>query len=166
MGFLEDIEAAKKQLAGGAAVNLPEVNASLHPDPPSSTLKAEMNAQVLKALPPDAPRPDAVPAPEPTTKRGPGRPKKVVAADDNEIPDSSRTWAPKASHQPAATKTIGLGLKIGLPEYSSAEAYVELTGTDEEKMVSDIEAMLMRRLERAITTFQKALELKKAKVTP
>lgn len=165
MSFLDDLAALRKT---EAAVTIPEV------------------AAPLKALPPDAPPPDAVPtapaspppaAPE-VKKRG--RPKKLIQdapTEEQEIPDGR----PAVKYLPSPTvpeqrspgaplnanvgagklKSLRLGLTIGLPEYSSAHVFVEMEGSDEEKMSEEIHAMITRRMEKIIPAYNKALELKK-----
>jgi hypothetical protein len=174
MGFLDEIEKAKKELA---AVSLPEVNAS------TKSINA-VEAQQYKALPPDAPPPDATPtAPEATlTPPGPvpeapavkrrGRPSKADLEARNKValeetPDgrppvvySTKPTPPVLDAVPAL-KTMRLGLKIGLPEYSSAEAAFEMVGTDEEKMASALENMIMRRLSALLAKFGEALDIKR-----
>lgn len=95
----------------------------------------------VRALPPDAPASDIVPDPTPT-------------------PPSARKKA-----KPSATriKSIRLGLKVGMPEYSSVEASVEVEGSDEEAMADEAKKALMRRLEALVPAYMEALELKKAK---
>lgn len=146
MSFLDDLAAAKKEMA---AVPIPEVAA------PS------------KALPPDSPAPDAVPtAPAPTPPKAKrGRPVKATAAvEDREIPDGRPSTGPVVpTTSTVKLKTLRLGLTIGLPEYSSAHVFVEMEGGTEEQMSEEAHAMITRRLEKIIPAYQKALELKKAK---
>lgn len=95
----------------------------------------------VRALPPDAPASDIVPDPTPT-------------------PPSTRRKA-----KPSATriKSIRLGLKVGMPEYSAVEASVEVEGSDEEAMADEAKKALMRRLEALVPAYMEALELKKTK---
>lgn len=80
----------------------------------------------------------------------------------DEIPDSSPSWAPKVS---ATTKFKGLrlGIKLGMPEYSSIEAAVEMEGPDEEALAKSIENAIMRRLEKLVPKFYESLALRNAK---
>lgn len=98
----------------------------------------------VRALPPDAPAPDIVPDPTPT-------------------PPSARTTAKKTKTTATRIKSIRLGLKVGMPEYSSVEASVEVEGTDEESMADEAKKALMRRLEALVPAYLEALELKKTK---
>ena len=75
----------------------------------------------LRALPPDAPPADTVPINVPEEL-----PKKTLAGK------SKKTQL----------KAIRVGLKIGMPEYSSVEASVEVEGTDEELMAEEAKAAL------------------------
>ncbi len=189
MGFLDEIEAAKKQMA---AVQLPEVKASILDVATmvqqSAALRMEINAQTLKALPPDAPPPDAVPtAPEATlSPPGPapeapkakrGRPSKAEIAARNaavleEVPDGRPKVLLSTDPKPTPPildkvapqlKSLRLGLTIGLPEYSSAHAFVEMAGADEEELAKSIQAMITRRLEKLIPAYQEAIALKNKK---
>jgi hypothetical protein len=171
MGFFEDLEKAKlEQAMGQAVVKLPEI----------------------KALPPDAPPPDAVPTaptppvaaiPAPTPKKR-GRPKKLtltdVPANDNAVNPGALTASSAANPEPTPPdehrarayppppildtriKTLRLGLKVGMPDYGSVNAEVEVEGTDEEKMHAQGMEIVMRRLEKLLPAYKKAMELKKA----
>lgn len=166
MGFFEDLEKAKLEAAvGKPAVTLPEI----------------------KALPPDAPPPDAVPtAPSPPTfptadapkKRG--RPKKLAITD---VPSTEAVLAQALAKEPlppdeqaraavssveilppvldVRVRAIRLGLKVGMPDYGSVNAEVEVEGTDEEQMHSKGMEIVMRRLEKLLPAYKTAMALKK-----
>ncbi|MBK7864334.1 MAG: hypothetical protein IPJ65_38190 [Archangiaceae bacterium] len=148
MGFMDELAAFKKEQA---AVTLPDV-------------KAE-----LKALPPDAPPPDAVPtAPSPEPVAAPKKARKEKPAppvmDPNEVPDSSPAWAPKLAPVPSTLKLEGLrlSLTIGLPNYSSASVSAEMSGGTEEQMTKEIEAIIMRGIKRQSEAFVEASKLTRA----
>ncbi len=170
MSFLDDLKALKND---APAVTLPEVKAAVplgsEPDEPT---------QEHKALPPDAPPADAVPAPvtEPLViKRGRGRPRKLMVqdivtaethtpnsttkaamAEADETPDSSPTHAPKLIVN-NKMKALRLGITLGMPGYSSISAAVEMEGPDEEALAKSIETAIMRRLEKLTVAFNEAL---------
>lgn len=211
MGFMDELKALRSETA---AVSLPEVRAEIE----SSVVEESKSAQFTdvvsaqhtlpgpdyRALPPDAPRADAVPEPAPEKPKkqrklkvkdaatsdtvtqinshGPATPEPVkggvvvpgpsgnqgqatigtTGETMDEIPDSSPSWAPKVS---ATTKFKGLrlGIKLGMPEYSSIEAAVEMEGPDEEALAKSIENAIMRRLEKLVPKFYESLALRNAK---
>ena len=149
--FLDEIAAAKKE---AAAVTLPEVNAAV--------------------LPPDAPPPDAVPTAPPPVAVPPvetapapkkrGRPKKAMdPIEEGGQEVYARPAKTEAVKPEGKVTSLRLGLTVGLPEYSSAHVFVEMSGGDEEEMTKAIEAKIVQKLERLIPAYKNAIAMVKAK---
>ncbi len=163
LSFLDDLEKAKTgMMADKAVVNLPEI----------------------KALPPDAPAPDAIPtAPSPPSNPAPtpkkrGRPSKAevearksaVAEARHEAsgnPDDVGGWSrppPPILDTPTVPKlkSMRFGLSIGMPEFSSIQASAEVEGGTEEEMEAKLSEIITRRLEKLIPAYKAAIDLKRA----
>lgn len=106
----------------------------------------------LRALPPDAPPADVVPEPEALPQPKATAPARRRKAKEGVV-----------SEPVARLKTLRFGLKIGMPEYSSVEACVEVEGTDEEAMTAKANEILMRRIEKLIPAYKEALTLRNGK---
>ena len=86
----------------------------------------------------------------------------TTTASKEDLPEEPKETA-KPKKAKSKLKSLRYGLKIGMPEYSSIEASVEVEGVDETDMHNEAQAILIRRIEALVPVYSQALAIKGGK---